>query len=63
MRLLARMILERAGYRVIVAASAEEAEQTQLKFAGSIRLLITDVVLPGSSGPDLFRRLSMRDRS
>jgi PAS domain S-box-containing protein len=62
-RLLTRMILERAGYRVILAASAEEAEQTHLQFAGSIALLITDVVLPGSSGPDLYRRLSIRDRS
>ena len=34
-RLLARMILERAGYRVIVAASAEEAEQMHLKFSGA----------------------------
>ncbi len=60
-RLLTRMILERAGYRVILAASAEEAEQTHLQFAGSIALLITDVVLPGSSGPDLYKRLSIRD--
>ena len=61
-RLLTRMILERAGYRVVLAASAEEAEQTHLQFAGSIALLITDVVLPGSSGPDLYKRLAIRDR-
>lgn len=61
-RLLTRMILERAGYRVILASSAEEAEQTHLQFAGSIALLITDVVLPGSSGPDLYKRLAIRDR-
>ena len=36
-RLLTRMILERAGYRVILAASAEEAEQTHLQFAGRLR--------------------------
>jgi CheY-like chemotaxis protein len=60
-RQLARMMLERSGYRVILAATAEEAETTHLEFAGSIRLLITDVVLPGSSGPDLFQRLSIRD--
>ena len=60
-RQLARMMLERSGYRVIQAATAEEAEATHLAYAGSIRLLITDVVLPGSSGPDLFQRLSIRD--
>ena len=35
----------------------KKRRQTHLQFAGSIRLLITDVVLPGSSGPDLFQRL------
>jgi PAS domain S-box-containing protein len=60
-RQLARMMLERAGYRVVQAGTAEEAETTHLEHAGSIRLLITDVVLPGSSGPDLFQRLSIRD--
>jgi two-component system cell cycle sensor histidine kinase/response regulator CckA len=60
-RQLARMMLERAGYRVVEAGTAEEAETTHLAHVGSIRLLITDVVLPGSSGPDLFQRLSIRD--
>jgi PAS domain S-box-containing protein len=60
-RQLARMMLERSGYRVILAGTAEEAEATHLEYAGSIRLLITDVVLPGTSGPELFQRLSIRD--
>jgi PAS domain S-box-containing protein len=60
-RQLARMILERGGYRVVEAGTAEEAETTHLTHAGSIPLLVTDVVLPGSSGPDLFQRLSIRD--
>jgi PAS domain S-box-containing protein len=60
-RTLATLILERAGYRVVSATSAEEADRTHLQHAGSIRLLITDVVLPGSSGPDLFQRLTLRD--
>jgi len=60
-RLLSRTMLERAGYRVVEADSAEAAETTHLAYSGSIRLLITDVVLPGSSGADLFQRLSIRD--
>jgi PAS domain S-box-containing protein len=60
-RQLARMMLERSGYRVLLAATAEEAETMHLTHAGAIRMLITDVVLPGSSGPDLFQRLSIRD--
>ncbi len=60
-RLLTRTMLERAGYQVVEAVSAEAAEATHLAYAGSITLLITDVVLPGSSGADLFQRLSLRD--
>jgi PAS domain S-box-containing protein len=60
-RFLSRTMLERAGYRVLEAASAEAAEIVHLEHAGSITLLITDVVLPGSSGADLFQKLSIRD--
>jgi len=55
-RYLVNTILSRAGYVVLEAASPEEAD-TFLNDAGSaIDLLITDVVLPGESGPQLFDR-------
>jgi CheY-like chemotaxis protein len=57
-RLLTRTILERAGYRVIEATSAEDAEAKHREFGASIGLLLTDVVLPGSSGADLYQRLA-----
>ena len=60
-RTLTRMILSRAGYRVIEAVDSVEAEAVHLASAGTIALMISDVVLPGLSGPELFRRLSLRD--
>jgi DNA-binding NtrC family response regulator len=46
---------------VIEASNATEAETKHLDFSGAITLLITDVVLPGSSGPELCQRLTSRD--
>jgi signal transduction histidine kinase len=56
-RLLARIILQRAGYRVVDAASPADAELQWASIA-PVDLLLTDVVMPGRTGPDLFRRLS-----
>ena len=50
-------MLESAGYRVVEAADAEEAEQAFEQHAGSIHLVVTDVIMPGGGGPDLIRRL------
>jgi PAS domain S-box-containing protein len=55
-RELVRIILERAGYSVIEAATAEEGE-TLFEAMGSLDLLLTDVVMPGRSGFELFHRL------
>jgi DNA-binding NtrC family response regulator len=54
-RELVRMILQRAGYSVMEAANADEAET--LLAAGTVDLLLTDVVMPGRSGFELFTRL------
>ena len=58
-RALARVILQRAGYTVIEAATPAEAEARSLSMP-TIDLLLTDVVMPGGTGPELFRRLSAR---
>jgi CheY-like chemotaxis protein len=56
---LACRMLEHAGYRVLDAASGQDAELIFAQHRGSIDLLVTDVVMPGMSGPDLFRRLAV----
>jgi PAS domain S-box-containing protein len=55
-RELVRIILERAGYSVMEAANADEAE-TLFAAMGAVDLLLTDVVMPGRSGFELFNRL------
>jgi two-component system, cell cycle sensor histidine kinase and response regulator CckA len=54
-RQLSRRVLEGAGYRFIEAATPEAAERA---FTPDIDALVTDVIMPGSSGPDLFRTLA-----
>jgi two-component system cell cycle sensor histidine kinase/response regulator CckA len=49
--------LQRLGYRVLAAANSEEALAEAAKHAGTIHLLLTDVVMPGESGRQLARRL------
>jgi two-component system cell cycle sensor histidine kinase/response regulator CckA len=53
-------VLTTAGYRVFDAATPEEALVIAEHERRSIDLLLTDVVMPGMSGPDLARRLSAR---
>jgi DNA-binding response OmpR family regulator len=57
-RNLARRILESHGYEVIVASDAEEAITMSRGFDGRIHLLLTDVIMPGMSGPQLADRIS-----
>jgi CheY-like chemotaxis protein len=59
-RELARRLLGRRGYEVVTAANADEAVRL---FAANpaIDLVLTDVVMPGASGPELMVRL-LRDR-
>jgi CheY-like chemotaxis protein len=56
-RLLARVTLERVGYRVLQAANPKEAAQRALEFTGPIHLLLSDVIMPESQGPPLLNRL------
>jgi CheY-like chemotaxis protein len=55
-RELSRDMLERQGYRVLLASNAKEAEQLSVS-AGSFDLLITDAVMPNITGAELARRL------
>jgi PAS domain S-box-containing protein len=56
-RTLARRILEARGYTVLEAEDGGSAEQLSLGHQGPIDLLLTDVVMPELSGPELAERL------
>lgn len=56
-RLLSRALLEHLGYRVIEAADAEQAARLVGAYTAPIHLLLSDVVMPGESGPELYQRL------
>jgi CheY-like chemotaxis protein len=48
--------LERLGYRVVAASTGEEAVRLIDRLGDDIDLLLSDVVMPGMSGPDLYDR-------
>ena len=54
---LVRRILRRERYNVIEAATGEEAWAMALKHPGPIHLLLTDVMMPGVSGPQLAEQV------
>ena len=56
-RALARDVLEMNGYTVLEAMDAADAIRIGETHPGPIHLLITDVVMPRMSGPELARRL------
>jgi GAF domain-containing protein/ActR/RegA family two-component response regulator len=56
-RELTREILEMAGYTVLEAARGDEALRLYRDSARPIDLLLTDVVMPHMSGPELARRI------
>ncbi len=58
---LARQILEQAGYNVLDAGSGQEALRLGREHNEPIHLLLTDVVMPETSGREIAQRLtSMR---
>lgn len=56
-RELAHDSLRRAGYHVLVADRGVTAIRQAIQYAGTIHLLVTDVVLPGRGGWRLAERL------
>jgi len=52
-------LLHRSGYTVLKARDARDALLIGERHAGPIHLLVTDVIMPGMSGPELSRRIAM----
>ena len=59
-RKLARRTLEQEGYTVLAAKDADEALRLAQESAGAIRLLLTDLVMPGMDGRTLANHLQVR---
>jgi CheY-like chemotaxis protein len=57
LRELTKIFLEGYGYRVLEAASAEEALRISENFGEQIHLLLTDVIMPGMSGRQLAEKI------
>jgi signal transduction histidine kinase len=57
-RVLAERLLTRHGYRVLSATDVEEAVAIAEERSGEIDLLLTDVIMPRLSGPDLAASLT-----
>jgi PAS domain S-box-containing protein len=54
---IARRILQHAGYRVLTAGSPGEALRVAETRGAEIRLVVTDVVMPGMNGRELATRV------
>jgi hypothetical protein len=54
---LVALMLEEHGYTVLLAANGSEALELADRHDGPVELLLTDVVMPGMTGPELAKRL------
>ena len=57
-RLLAARTLRQSGYRVLEASNGYEALQVAEQHDGLLDLILTDVIMPRMSGPELVGRLA-----
>ncbi|MGV9009417.1 cell cycle histidine kinase CckA [Brevundimonas sp.] len=55
-RLIAAKLLRQRGYDVIEAADGEEALLLAEEHAGTIDMMISDVIMPGLDGPSLLKK-------
>ncbi|MBK7394777.1 MAG: PAS domain S-box protein [Myxococcales bacterium] len=58
LRALVRRVLTASGYDVHVAANAGEALLICERLGAEVRLVLTDVIMPGMNGSELARRLA-----
>jgi two-component system cell cycle sensor histidine kinase/response regulator CckA len=60
LRELGQTILTQAGYAILTAPNAEALKTFVAEHEGKIDLLLTDVVMPGMSGPELVKLVRAR---
>ena len=60
LRELGQTILKQAGYEVLTAPDTASLEQLFATYSGNVDLLLTDVVMPGMSGPELVKVVKSR---
>ncbi len=58
-RHLAMEVLESHGYKVLGAASGPDALQLCSIYTGPVQMMVTDVVMPGMTGPELAAKLTL----
>ncbi len=59
-RQLTQRILERHGYKVLVAETGMKAMEILSTYTGPVHLLLTDVVMPGMNGRALYESVSAK---
>ena len=62
-RRLVQHVLQDSGYTVAAAPCPSDAEKIFAEHAGDFDMLLTDVVMPGESGKDLYEKLAKADPS
>lgn len=55
--------LEKSGYRVLTAENGEAGLEIYEAHQSEVRLVLTDLAMPGIDGPALIKELKRRDRS
>lgn len=56
-RQVAQIMLQRRGYRVLTADSGAAAVRALNTYDGNVDLVLSDVVMPGGSGPETMRKI------
>lgn len=60
-RTVTTRILQRSGYHVVAASGGAEALRLVEEYVGRLDLVLTDIVMPGTSGTELAERILERD--
>ena len=56
-------LLDMQGFTVLVAESPTQALELERQHTGTIDLLVTDIVMPGMNGPELYEQLVVQPPS
>ncbi len=59
-RAVASAMMRKYGYQVLAASQGKEALELAQKHSGEIHLLLSDVIMPGMDGKELYGKLKVR---